>query len=88
MERKKVNNEEPSWAMEILQDYKLMHKRDFIIKIILIVLLVCSVTFNIYTLYDTSIVSTVDVQQENDSGDNNYIGNDGDINGKTENKNN
>ena len=75
---------EKSFAMEILQDYKLVNKRLFIIIIILIVSLICSVGYTIYLLND---IGTIDesITQQNDSGDNNYIGNDGDINGNSNN---
>ena len=75
---------EKSFAMEILQDYKLVNKRLFIIIIILIVALICSVGYTIYLLND---IGTIDesITQQNDSGDNNYIGNDGDINGNSNN---
>ena len=69
-----------SFAMEILHDYKLANRRMFIIIIVLIVALICSVGYNIYLSND---IGTIDesITQQNDKGDNNYIGNDGDING-------
>ena len=82
---KKTKDVETSLAMEILHDYKLVNKRLFIIIILLIISLLGSVGYTIYLLNDISTVETVDVQQENESGDNNYIGNDGDINGKAKN---
>lgn len=78
---------EQSFAMEILQDYKKVNKRQFIIIIILIFALIGSIGYTIYLLNDISQVTTTDVQQENESGDNNYIGRDGDINGKTKSDN-
>lgn len=87
----KAIREEESWFKDILHDYKLANKRMYIIILVLIFTLVPalvgSVVYTIYLLNDLSTVETVDVQQENESGDNNYIGNDGDINGKTESKN-
>lgn len=80
--QKKAQDVENSLAMEILHDYKLVNRRLFIIIILLILSLLGSVGYTIYLLNDISTVETVDVQQENESGDNNYIGNDGDINGK------
>lgn len=78
---------EQSFAMEILQDYKKANKRQFIIIIILLFTFICSIGYTIYLLNDISQVSTTDVQQGNESGDNNYIGRDGDINGNTKNNN-
>lgn len=58
------------------------HRRDFIVKIILIVMLFLS---NAAWIYYESQWETISVTQENEDGYNNYIGNDGDIyNGKTD----
>ena len=86
---KEVNDiKETSWAMEILHDYQRANKRMFIIVIILLISLLASIGYTIYTLNTVSTVDVVDVEQDNDNGDNNYIGNDDDINGKTKDKNN
>lgn len=83
--QKKAQDVENSLAMEILHDYKLVNRRMFVIIVLLILSLLTSIGYTIYLLNDMASVETVDVQQANDSGDNNYIGNDGDINGKTKN---
>lgn len=83
--QKKAQDVENSLAMEILHDYKLVNRRMFVIIVLLILSLLTSIGYTIYLLNDMASVETVDVQQANDFGDNNYIGNDGDINGKTKN---
>ena len=87
-----TNNVERSLAMEILNDYKLANKRLYTLFIVFICLTIPLITglaiYNAYILNDTTTVETTEVQQDNESGDNNYIGNDGDINGKAKNKNN
>ena len=56
---------------------------------VLIGVILASVGYNIYLLNDTSTVETTEVTQDNDDGNNNYVGNDGDItNGKTDDKEN
>lgn len=75
-----------SLALEILQTLKSNIKRLYIIIIILIVLLFST---NIAWLYVWNLPSeetTTTITQDSDNnGNNNYIGNDGDINGKTSN---
>lgn len=88
--------EQVSFAMELLQFSKDQNKvleknnkRMFIIILVLIGVIVTSVGYNIYLLNDTSTVETTEVTQDNDNGNNNYVGNDGDItNGKTDDKEN
>lgn len=73
-------------ALEILKAFKSDSHRFFIMWIITFIALLSSLVYIVYLLNDTSIVttSTQEVEQSNDSGDNNYIGRDGDINGKAE----
>lgn len=69
-----------SFAYELLEDYKKANKRYFIIIIILIICWFATMGYLVYVLNDISEVETSEVTQENDNGQNNYIGNDGDIN--------
>lgn len=88
--------EQVSFAMEMLQFSKEQNKvleknnkRMFIVILVLIGVILASVGYNIYLLNDTSTVETTEVTQDNDDGNNNYVGNDGDItNGKTDDKEN
>lgn len=69
------------WESEKAREER-RHKRSFIIILVLIIALLGS---NAAWLYYESQWETVSVEQENDGGNNNYIGNDGDIyNGKAE----
>ena len=78
-----VKNE--SFASEILRDYKKTNKRIFAIWIITFIAFVGLLCYTIYLLNDIGTIETT-ITQDNDSGYNNYIGNDGDItNGKTDN---
>lgn len=70
---------EKSFALELLQDQRKANKRMFIIIMTLIVLLFAETVFMFYTLNDIGTYEDT-VTQENDGGNNNYIGNDGDIN--------
>ena len=81
-------------AMEILHEYKVSSsiaekssKRMFIIAMTIIVMFIGLLGYTIYILNDISQVTSTEVQQENESGNNNYIGRDGDINGETKGKN-
>lgn len=85
-----------SWAMELIHEYKLSNRvamisnrRMFIIIIVLMFMFVGLLGYTIYLLNDISQVTTTDIQQDaQDGGNNNYIGNDGDIvYGETKNKN-
>lgn len=88
--------EQVSFAMEMLQFSKKQNeqlennnRRMFAIILVLIGVILASVGYNIYLLNDTSTVETTEVTQDNDDGNNNYVGNDGDItNGKTDDKEN
>ena len=53
-----------------------VHRRDFILKLVLIILLVAS---NCAWLYYTSSFNDITVTQENTDGYNNFVGNDGTI---------
>ena len=77
--------EKQSFAMEMLQFAKDQNKqleknnaRMFWIIIILICCLGVSVGYTIYLLNDIGTIDT-SITQDNSDGDNNYIGNDGDI---------
>ena len=82
-----------SYALEILKDYKDENNKLFcvfryiaIAFAIVFVLWVATLWFLISTLKDIGTIeeittTTQDVSQENENGNNNFIGNDGDING-------
>ena len=75
---KEVKNE--SFAAQILKDYKLQNKRLFIIWIVTFVALMGTFVYLVYLLNDIgTIEETTTVTQDNPGGDNNYIGNNGDI---------
>ena len=83
--------EEKSLAWELLQDTKKANKRMFIIWIITFLTLVGVTCYTIYLLNDIGTIeeTTQEVSQQNESGNNNFIGNDGDIiNGEAKNKEN
>ena len=74
-----------SGALDILKAFKSNSDKYFVIWIITFIALLGSIGYNIYLLNDVSKVETTqEVEQTNDGGDNNYIGRDGDINGKAE----
>lgn len=83
---------EQSLAMELLNDYKKANKRQFIIIIVILTMWFCTIGYLVYVLNDIGTIETTttqEVQQENENGNNNFIGNDGDIiNGKTNDKTN
>lgn len=69
----KTDNIEKSFAMEILHEVKLANKRQFVIIILLVVALACSVAFNIYLSNDTgSSIDTIDVKDANDINNTNF----------------
>lgn len=83
--------EEISVAMEFVEDYKKQNKRQFIITLVILSMWFATIGYLVYVLNDIGVVeeTTQEVMQENESGNNNFIGNNGDItNGKAENKNN
>ena len=87
----KINKkvEEITLAYELVQDTKKTNKRMFIIILVILSMWFATIGYLVYVLNDIGVVeetTTQEVMQENDNGDNNFIGNDGDINyGKAEN---
>ena len=81
IEKKAEKLEKNSLAMELLEDYKKANKRMFIALIIVLFMWFTTIGYLVYILNDIEKVTTTEVEQENDGGDNNYIGRDGDING-------
>ena len=78
-------------AIEVLHTIKTYNNRFFIMWILTFFALLLSLGYNFYLLNDIGVVETTsqEIEQNNDSGSNNYIGNDGEINiGKTDNKTN
>lgn len=69
------------------QRHEKREKRHWILEIILVALLVFSnIAWVVYEAQFETVEESTVVEQENDNGDNNYIGNDGDINyGEAEN---
>lgn len=90
MEVKKEVKElrEKSFGYELLQDMKKQNKRLYTIWIITFIAFIGLLSYTLWLLNDVGTIETTtqEVSQENDSGNNNFIGNDGDIiNGKTNN---
>lgn len=90
MEVKKEVNElrKKSFGYELLQDMKKQNKRLYTIWIITFIAFIGLLGYTLWLLNDVGTIETTtqEVSQENDSGNNNFIGNDGDIiNGKTNN---
>jgi len=82
---------EESFAMDLLKDYKNQNKRQFIIILVILSMWFATIGYLVYVLNDIGVIeeTTQEVMQENESGNNNFIGNNGDIiNGKTKDKNN
>ena len=81
-----------SLAKEMLEDYKKQNKRLFIIIIVILCMWFATGCYLVYILNDTAIIeetTTQEVTQDNKDGNNNFIGNNGDINnGKTKDKTN
>ena len=81
-----------SIAKEMLEDYKRQNKRLFIIIILILTMWFATGCYLVYILNDMGVIeetTTQEVTQDNEKGNNNFIGNNGDINnGKTENKTN
>lgn len=78
-----------SFAMELLTDFKKQNKRMFVIWIITFLTLIGLTCYTIYLLNDIGTIeeTTQEVTQDNENGDNNFIGRDGDItNGETNSK--
>lgn len=77
--------EKNSYALDILKDYKEDSKRLFIILFVVLIMWIATLGYLIYVLNDVGTEETT-VTQDNQSGYNNYIGNDGEItNGKADN---
>lgn len=69
-------------ALEILHTFKTDSQRFFIMWLITFIAFMGLLGYTIYILNDTQKVTTTqEVEQQNDSGNNNFIGRDGDING-------
>ena len=86
LERKTEELEKQTLAMEIYSDYKKTNIRLFWIWIITFLALIGLSIYTISLLEDISVVETTEVSQEAEEGNNNYIGNDGDIiNGEADN---
>lgn len=78
---------EQSLAMELIKDYKKQNKRQFAIILVILTMWFATIGYLVYTLNDIGTIDeSTTITQDNESGYNNYIGNDGDIiNGKTNN---
>ena len=77
--------QEESFAMELLKDYKRQSKRQYIVILVILGMFTCLLGYTIWLLTDIG-VETTEVSQDTSNGNNNFIGNDGDItNGKTDN---
>ena len=88
--KKEVNElREKSFSYELLQDMKKQNKRLYTIWIITFIAFMMLLGYTIYLLNDIGTIeetTTQEVSQDNENGNNNFIGNDGDIiNGKAEN---
>lgn len=87
--KKEVNElREKSFGYELLQDMKKQNKRLYTIWIITFIAFIGLLSYTLWLLNDVGTIETTtqEVSQENDSGNNNFIGNDGDIiNGKANN---
>lgn len=79
--------QEHSFAMELLKDQKKQNKRQFIIILVILSMFTALLGYTIYLLNDIGTETTTqEVTQDNTNGNNNFIGNDGDItNGETNN---
>ena len=85
MKREVQEIQEQSFAMELLKDQKKQNKRQFIIILVILGMFTCLLGYTIWLLTDIS-VETTKVSQDTIDGNNNFIGNDGDItNGKADN---
>lgn len=87
-EVKQVKEQSLAWSM--LQDEKVKNKRMFIIILVILTMWFLTGCYLIYILNDIGVETTTqEVSQTNESGYNNYIGNDGDIiNGNAKDKEN
>lgn len=72
--------QEQSLAMSLLKDYKKQNKRQFIIILVILGMWFATIGYLVYTLNDIGTETTTqEVTQDNTNGNNNFIGNDGDI---------
>lgn len=71
-----------SYALEILNGYKTDNRRFFTILLVVLSMWFITIGYLVYTLRSIEVVeeTTQEVTQDNESGSNNYIGNDGVIN--------
>lgn len=77
--------QEQSLALELLKDYKKQNKRQFVIILVILGMFTALLGYTIWLLNDIS-VETTEVTQDTSNGNNNFIGNDGDItNGEAKN---
>lgn len=80
--------DENSFAMELLSDFKKQNTRMFIIWIITFIALISLTCYTVYLLNDIGTIeetTTNEVTQENENGNNNFVGGDGEItNGKAD----
>lgn len=91
IEKRVENVEMQSFAMMLLKDYKKQNKRLFIIIITILIMWFLTIGYLVYILNDIGTIetSTQEVQQESESGNNNFVGRNGDINnGKANDKTN
>ena len=70
---RKTNELEKSFAMEILQDYKLVNKRQFIVILVLIFTSLCLGGYVIYLLNDIGTVETTQEISDFDTIDGNVV---------------
>lgn len=78
-------------ASEMLHILKVQNKRLFIVWLVTFVAFIGLLGYTLWLLNNIGVVETTtqEVSQDNDNGNNNFIGNDGDIiDGKAENKTN
>lgn len=77
-------------ASEMLHILKVQNKRLFIIWLVTFVAFIGLLGYTLWLLNDIGVETTTqEVSQDSDNGNNNFIGNDGDIiDGKAENKTN
>lgn len=91
MKREIHEVQQHSFAFELLRDQKAIYlrtnKRMFIIILVILGMWFATIGYLVFVLNDVGIETiTQEVTQENSNGNNNFIGNDGDItNGKAEN---
>lgn len=84
-----MDEDKETLASELLHEIKATSRRWFILFIITLIVLFAT---NLCWLYAWNLpyeeTTTAVTQDSGDNGDNNYIGNDGDINGETDNREN